>query len=398
MSSILLSKTTAPPTPPAGKVVIYVKSDGRVYWKDENGTETPFKTVGAGTGDLMSDGSVALISDWDVGPYNLTMKAVTLDIPDGTPPMSVTSTTVVTNLNADLLDGQEGNFYASVTYVDNAVAGLYDHKGGYDASTNTPDLDTAPAGIKKGDAYTVSVAGTFYAVNLEAGDVLIADQDDPTASSEWTIVNRNIDSSAFATSAQGSVADSAMQDLVDDTAPQLGGALDGQGNDLNNLGVLFLTGQATDEADVSGKGQVWTTNDSPPRLMYTDDAGNQHQLAPQIESIITAIGDEGTPVVIQTGATEIPCPYDFTVTEVRAHVNVASTSGVVTVDIKENGVSILSTLITIDQDEKSSFTAATPAVVSDAFIANDADITYDVTTAGTGAVGLKVVLIGYKTN
>jgi hypothetical protein len=38
------------------------------------------------------------------------------------------------------------------------------------------------------------------------------------------------DSSDYATAAQGSTADSAMQDLVDDTTPQLGGDLDANGN------------------------------------------------------------------------------------------------------------------------------------------------------------------------
>ncbi len=76
--------------------------------------------------------------------------------------------------------------------VDGKVVGLYDHKGAYNASTNTPDLDTSPSGIKKGDAYTTSVAGTFFTEALEVGDVLIADQDDPTALSHWTRVNKNI--------------------------------------------------------------------------------------------------------------------------------------------------------------------------------------------------------------
>jgi len=88
--------------------------------------------------------------------------------------------------------------YATEAYVDTAVAGLYDHKGAYNASTNSPDLDTSPSGILKGDAYTVSDAGNFFAVAVEAGDVLIADQDDPVDAGDWTIVNRNIDSSAFA--------------------------------------------------------------------------------------------------------------------------------------------------------------------------------------------------------
>jgi len=86
----------------------------------------------------------------------------------------------------------------STSEVDNKVVGLYDHKGAYDADTNSPDLDTSPSGIKKADAYTVSVAGTFFTEAVEVGDVLISDQDDPTTLAHWTRVNKNI---SFGTSA-----------------------------------------------------------------------------------------------------------------------------------------------------------------------------------------------------
>ena len=51
-------------------------------------------------------------------------------------------------------------------------------------------------------------------------------------------------SSDYATAAQGSTADSAMQDLVDDTTPQLGGGLDASGNDIFNINNL-TSGQLT---------------------------------------------------------------------------------------------------------------------------------------------------------
>src|SRR3546814_18818128 len=72
----------------------------------------------------------------------------------------------------------------------------------------------------------------------------------------------------------------------------------------------------------------------------------------------------------------------------------ASSSGAVTVDINEAGSTILSTKLTIDQGEKTSTTAATPAVISDASLGDDAEITIDVDGAGTDAAGLKVTLIG----
>lgn len=82
------------------------------------------------------------------------------------------------------------------------------------------------------------------------------------------------DPTDYATAAQGTTADSALQDVVDDTTPQLGGALDGQGFDLNNLGVIFMTEQAAAEVDVAGKGQLWVLTATPNVLKFTDDAGS----------------------------------------------------------------------------------------------------------------------------
>ena len=56
----------------------------------------------------------------------------------------------------------------------------------------------------------------------------------------------------------------------------------------------------------------------------------------------------------------------------------------------------MSTLLTIDATEKTSTTAATPAVISDANLADDAEITIDVdvVTGGADETGLKVTLYG----
>lgn len=78
-------------------------------------------------------------------------------------------------------------------YIDSSVAGGLVYQGGYNASTNTPDLDTSPSGtIKKGWTYTVTADGTFFSTAISTGDVIIAEKDAPTLETDWTIVNKNI--------------------------------------------------------------------------------------------------------------------------------------------------------------------------------------------------------------
>ena len=113
-------------------------------------------------------------------------------------------------------------------------------------------------------------------------------------------------------------------------------------------------------------------------------------------AIAIALSNESTTISTGTGIVTFRAPYAFTLTSVRLSVKTASSSGLVTVDVKEGGVSVFSTLPTIDANEKTSTTAATAPVISDASIADDAEITLDITTAGTDAAGLKLWLIGTR--
>lgn len=114
------------------------------------------------------------------------------------------------------------------------------------------------------------------------------------------------------------------------------------------------------------------------------------------EVLMVALGDETT--AITTGAAKVTMrmPFAMTLTAVRASLTTSSSSGLPTVDINEGGTTILSTKLTIDASELTSTTAATAAVISDANLADDAEITFDVDVAGTGAKGLKVCLIGTR--
>lgn len=119
-------------------------------------------------------------------------------------------------------------------------------------------------------------------------------------------------------------------------------------------------------------------------------------IAPQTESFIIAVGDETTAITTGTAKVTFRMPYAFTLTAVAASLTTVSSSGTPTVDINEAGSTILSTKLTIDASEKTSATAAAAAVISDANLAADAEITIDIDVAGTGAAGLKVILIGHQ--
>jgi hypothetical protein len=119
------------------------------------------------------------------------------------------------------------------------------------------------------------------------------------------------------------------------------------------------------------------------------------------DPIVIACSDETTAITASSTTAKVTfrMPYPYTLEAVRASLTVAQTSGsTFTVDIKEAGTSILSTLLTIDNGEKSSVDAAVGPAISDTALADNAEITIFVTQVGDGtAKGLKVALIGKRT-
>lgn len=143
---------------------------------------------------------------------------------------------------------------------------------------------------------------------------------------------------------------------------------------------------------------VWVT-DEAVRYQYNGSAWSTATAGSVTVPIIVACSDETTAITSGSAKVTFRMPYAFTLTAVRASLSTAQSSGsVFTVDINESGATILSTKLTIDNTEKTSTTASTPAVISDASLADDAEITIDIDGLGDGtAKGLKVTLIGHQT-
>ena len=90
----------------------------------------------------------------------------------------------------NVADGTAGTDGVNLAQVQTLVAGGSIFQGGYDAATNTPDLDTNPASsIKTGYFWAVTESGTFFSEVVQTGDLIFANTDDPGATfANWTVV------------------------------------------------------------------------------------------------------------------------------------------------------------------------------------------------------------------
>ena len=146
-----------------------------------------------------------------------------------------------------------------------ALTGQLTYQGAFDASTGTPALTNA----LKGDFYVISVAGTQFGQSWSIGDHLIVNADmggviDPAKIDK-------IDNT-----------ETGLQAVVDDTTPQLGGALDVNGNAIvsaaagdiaitpDTTGNIVLDGLNWPQAD-GANGQVLVT-DGAGQLSFTNQA------------------------------------------------------------------------------------------------------------------------------
>ena len=165
-----------------------------------------------------------------------------------------------------------------------------------------------------------------------------------------------------------------------------------------------MTNPMTTAGDVIYGGASGTPSRLAKGTAYQTLRMNSGATAPEwggaLQTIIIACSDETTALTTGTAKVTFRMPFAFTLTDVRASVTTAPTGGtLLTVDVNESGTTILSTKLTFDASEKTTTTAATPRVISDASLADDAEITIDIDAVGStiAGAGLKVALIGYPT-
>ena len=169
-----------------------------------------------------------------------------------------------------------GTDAASKNYVDTSVAGsgALIYQGGYNAATNTPDLDSSPsASIKKGWTYTVTADGTFFTEQVRVGDLLIAESDSPTALTDWTTVQNNVD-------------------LADLTTVGIGNVNASVANTLDGLNVSYSAGTATIGLDVVGLTELTTVAGGDSLIIYDTSGVKNHKVS--VGTLNTAVNSAST--------------------------------------------------------------------------------------------------------
>ena len=268
----------------SGQLLSSKGTGGGVSWIDAPVSYTKWILTGdTGTQDI-TDGNTVVVA----GGSNITTEVTATDT------VTVKLDNSITIKKIDSIDAGAQNSFAQVTipttpvastdaaskaYVDASAAGsgALIFQGGYDAATNTPDLDVSPsATIKTGWTYTVTSDGTFFTEQVRVGDVLIATKDQPNALNAWTTVQNNVDLASAAKVGIGNV------------VPGTSAGID----------VTYSNGTATLELSSA------SLSKAAPALTDTvtyDKAGTNH--AATFSDIETLIGGGGGYVANSTGQT-----------------------------------------------------------------------------------------------
>ena len=135
------------------------------------------------TNNSSSGGASAAAQRWSISDFPITRW--------GNPDANLNMNT---HKIINVVDPTAAQDAATKNYVDTNIVGNLVFQGGYNANTNTPNLDNNPNpnNIKKGWAYVVTDPGSFFTETVEVGDFLIAQQDAPTALANWVTVQNNI--------------------------------------------------------------------------------------------------------------------------------------------------------------------------------------------------------------
>jgi len=213
-----------------GIYTVTTVGDGSTAWVLTRATDAD--SYGVSDKDALGEGDAYFVKEGNTGAGELYVMNTSGVITFGTTDITFTQiaeTAVYTAGTNITLDGTTFNVDdAFILNTGDTITGDFTLNGGNivmtgsetvdgrDVSVDGAKLDGIEAGADVTDTANVTAAGAL--MDSEVTNLAQV---------------KAFDSSDYATAAQGTTADSAMQDLVDDTTPQLGGNLDANGNNIS---------------------------------------------------------------------------------------------------------------------------------------------------------------------
>ena len=235
---------------------------------------------------------------------------------------------------------------ATKNYVDTTLAGsgALIYQGGYNASTNVPNLDTTSnILINRGFTYTVTVDGLFFGEQVRVGDLIIANVNIPANSpsnaiTNFTIVQDNVDLASTTTVGIASFAAASF-------------AVSGAGEvTIKNGGVILGT-------------QTTGSYNPTVGLTQTIDIGNNTTSGVAVlntvsltNGVITAFTSEN----IQSSTTANPGVI-LIATDLEATAGVVTTKAVTPAQLKSNATTIANAAI-VAREYKQTITLASTVI------------------------------------
>jgi len=244
--------------------ILYADSTGFII-KSKDGA-VDFVSINNSTGDITLNNSIIMAASETIDGRDISADGALLDtaVQEGDTSTASMQFVIDEDTMASDLATKVPTQQSVKKYVDDTVASNVSYQSGYNASTNTPNLDTAPAGILRGYMYAVEVAGTaFFTVNLEVGDVLIAEQDDPTLESHWTVLNKNLDAASIKISYESNADTNEYSDSEKSFLAALDVAIDSAAN------AIAITIDSNENVGIGVTPEAWDAGQSALQIGLT---------------------------------------------------------------------------------------------------------------------------------
>lgn len=285
-------------------------TNGQVLTTDGNGTVTWTAVGGNHISSLLEDTTPQLGGQLDVNAFGIgdgTRELITFtedasavnhinvenEATGSGPILSSAGDDTNVDLNISTQGSGSINLNSATSVTGNiSVTGTVD---GRDVATDGSKLDGIESGATADQtAADIRGLGFFDTTNHGTGSGLDAD-----------LLDGN-HASAFATSSQGALADTALQDVADDTTPQLGGALDVNGQEITGAIDLHSTGDVIVElGDAAGTNKISVRDSGATEVASINSDGD---ISAQDVTVAGTLTVNGTTTTVNSATVTIDDP------------------------------------------------------------------------------------------